>query len=184
MRVFEMKPDVETYRWLTAIEESDFNLLADLAHVSVGDAWRPIAVEWIDDDLNAGKPKSDYPTLGSTPVLSQRAVDELLDVLVENGELLPLDGDLAEKYYVYNVTRILDALDTEKSDAIWFGTGRIMMMKQYAFHGAQLEGVTIFKVPQLRVQVFATEPFVKRVESSGLTGFSFREVWRSSSASA
>lgn len=183
MRVFEMQGDAETYRWLTAIEESDFNVLADLAHVSVGDAWRPIAVEWIDDDLNAGKPKSDYPTLGSTPVLSQRAIDELMEVLVENGEILPLNGDSAEQYYVYNVTRILDALDTDKSDAIWFGPGRIMMMKRYAFRDAELEGATIFKVPQLRVQVFVTEPFVERIESSGLTGFSFREVWRSSSAS-
>lgn len=184
MRVFEMRADAETYRWLTTIVESDFNILADLAHASVGDAWRPVAVEWIDDDLNAGKPKSDYPTLGSTPALSQRAVDELMEVLVENGEILPLSGGSADRYYVYNVTRILDALDIEKSDAIWFGPGRIMMMKRYAFRDAELEGATVFKVPQLRVQVFVTEPFVRRVKNSGLTGFSFREVWQSSSASA
>jgi hypothetical protein len=179
-----MQADAERYRWLTAVDEGDFNTLADLAHVTVGDAWRPIPVEWIDDELNSGKPKSDYPTLGSTPVLSQHAVDELMDVLVENGEILPLNGDPADRYYAYNVTRILDALDTEKSDAIWFGPGRIMMMKQYAFRDTKLAGATIFKVPQLRVQVFVTEPVVNRIQSSGLTGFSFREVWKSGSAGA
>jgi hypothetical protein len=183
MRVFEMKPDAESYRWLTTRKEEDFNLLSDLVEAPPGKKWTPVAVEWIDDDLNAGKPESDYPTLGTTPVVSQRAVGELLDALIENGEVLPLDnGSSADAYYVFNVTRSIDALDESRAEVVRFGTGRIMMVKRYAFLPGALVDVSIFRVPQLRVQVFVTERFVERVRRANLTGFLFREVWNSDSA--
>ena len=173
-----MKPDVERYRWLTMRREDDFNVLADLAGTSASGSWRPLRVEWIDDDLNSRLPKGDFPTLGSTPTLSQRAVDELIDVLVENGEILPLDVATGEPCYVYNVTRTVDALDESRSDLVRFDSGRIMMVKRHAFRAPELEGVTIFKVPQLRAPVFVTEPLMKRITQSGLTGFSFRQIWQ------
>ncbi len=50
-------------------------------------------------------------------------------------------------------------------------------MKRYAFHEARLEGLSIFKVPELLLPVFATDVFVRHVHESGLTGFYFRCVW-------
>ncbi len=176
MHVFLLRPDVDTYRWLDLVDGSGFSLLAALNDGPAGQAWTPLAAEWIEDDLNEGKPKSDFPTLGTFPVFSQRAVDALLDLLVENGELLPLEVEDG-KYYIYNVTRRLDALDEEQSELMRFSTGRIMNVMRYGFQRAKLQGAAIFKVPQIRGNVFVTEPFVRRVEEVRLTGLEFSEVW-------
>ncbi|HEX2207713.1 MAG TPA: DUF1629 domain-containing protein [Longimicrobium sp.] len=175
MRIFELRPDVEGYRWLTLVRESDFNVLSDLDGSPVSTDWVALTAEWIDDDLNAGKPKSDFPTLGATPVFSQRAVDELFDVLVENGELLPLSVDDGT-YYVYNTTRIIDALDEERSSVVRFSTGEVMRIAKYVFRD-DAAFLPIFRLPQSRVKVFVTGPFVDRVKASALTGFDFRLVW-------
>jgi hypothetical protein len=176
MRIFEMRPEIEHYRWLTMAHESDFNALADLGVTGGGGRWTPPPAEWIDDDLNAGKPRSDYPPLGTTPAFSQRAVDRLRDVLEENGELLPL-ALKGEPYYVYNVTRSIDALDEDRSDLVRFSSGRIMEVRRLELRPDELCGVSIFRLPQVRGQIYARESFMKRVADSGLTGFAFREVW-------
>jgi hypothetical protein len=176
MRIFELRPDVERYRWLTLVRESDFNVLSDLDGSPVGIKWTPLATEWIDDDLNAGKPKSDFPTLGSTPVFSERAIDTLVDLLVEHGEVLPLALVDGGGYFIFNTTRTVDALDEERSSVVRFpSSGRIMRIDKYAFSGdAPL--FPIFRIPQMRSKVFVTDPFVERVTDSALTGFDFSLV--------
>ncbi len=178
MRIYELQPDGERYRSLTLVEELGFNLLADLTEPGSGRAWTPLTAEWIYDDLNAGLAKSDFPTLGSTPVFSARAVDELVDLLVENGELLPLslsDG----AYFVYRTVRLLDALDEDRSELVRFSSsGRVMRVVKYAFH-ENVSFPPVFQIPQLRVTVFVSENFVQRVMESGLTGFAFKPVWDS-----
>jgi hypothetical protein len=176
MRIFKLRSDVEGYRWLDLVDESGFDLLGELDDGPAGTLWSPLAAEWIEDDLNAGKPKSDFPTLGTTPVFSQRAIDTLLDLLIENGEILPLEVEDGN-YYVFNVTRELDAFDENRSDVVRFSTGRIMKVTRYAFHADKLHGPAIFKVPQVRGTIFVTDPFVERVEKAGLTGFEFEKVW-------
>lgn len=175
MRTFELQPDSENYRWLTLVRESDFNVLADLPDSRRENDWIPLAAEWIDDALNEGKPESDFPTLGSTPVFSRRAVDALSDMLIENGELLPLA--LANgNYFVYNTTRVIDALDEERSELVRLSTGRVMRVVKYVFH--QTVGFTpVFRIPQLRTKVFVTDRFMERVTTAGLTGFALKPVW-------
>jgi RHS repeat-associated protein len=175
MRVFELRPDVEGFRWLDLVNSGEYNILSELNDQPAGSAWKPLAAEWIEDDLNAGKPKSDFPTLGTTPVFSQRAVDALLDLLVENGELLPIrveDGT----YFVYNVTRKVHALDEDRSELVRFSTGGVMRIARYEFYPDKVEALTIFKIPQSRAKVFVTEPFVERVYDARLTGFEFTQV--------
>jgi hypothetical protein len=176
MRVFGLRPDVERFRWLDLVNSPEFNILSELNDQPAGSAWKVLSAEWIEDDLNAGKPKSDFPTLGTTPVFSQRAVDELLDLLVENGELLPLaveDGS----YFVYNVTREVDALDEDRSELVRFSTGGVMRIARYEFDPDQVEGLTIFKIPQSRAKIFVTDAFVGRVRAARLTGFDFSQIW-------
>jgi hypothetical protein len=175
MRVFELRPDVERYRWLTLVRESDFNVLSDLDGSPIATKWIPLPAEWIDDDLNAGKPQSDFPTLGTTPVFSGRAIDALVDLLVEHGELLPL-AVVNGRYFVFNATRTVDALDEERSSIVRFSTGRIMRVEKYAF-SEHVPLCPIFRIPQLRAKVFVTDPFVERATDSALTGFDFTLVW-------
>jgi len=176
MQIYQLRSNAEECRWLTLVSESDFRVLSDLNEGPIGAAWEPLPAEWIEDDLNAGKPKCDFPTLGTTPTFSQRAVDKLLDLLVENGELLPL-GLTDERYFVYNATRQVNALDEDRSELVRFSSGRIMDIKRYAFRPEQLQSATIFRLPQVRGAVFVTDRFVERVAEAGLTGFDFAEVW-------
>lgn len=176
MRIYQLHPDVESYRWLSLVDESEFGILSDLNDRSAGASWRPLAVEWIEDELNDGKPDSDFPTLGTTPVMTQRAVDSLLDLLVENGELLPLELG-STRYYAYNVTRNVDALDEGRSEIVRFSSGRVMRVSRYEFYPDRIRDLSIFKLPQLRSDVFATSVFYKRVRDAGLSGFQFTEIW-------
>lgn len=128
--------------------------------------------------MNAGKPTSDFPTLGTVPVFSERALDALLDLLVENGEILPLDC-CGEKYFAYNTTRRLDALDEERSILVRFDTGRIMDVRAYEFFPERLGTAAVFRLPQLRARSFVTDAFARRIDDAGLTGFGLRQVWSS-----
>lgn len=176
MRIYELRPDVESYRWLSLADESQFDVLSDLNDKPAGAAWRPLAIEWIEDELNNGKPESDFPTLGTTPVFSHRAVNSLLDLLVENGELLPLELN-GTTFFAYNVTRRVDALDEKRSEIVRFGSGRVMRVSRYEFYPEKVRGLSIFKLKQLRPDVFVTDVFVKRVLDAGLAGFEFSEIW-------
>lgn len=180
MRVLKLRPDVDRYRWLALVEESDARVLSNLHDGPIGAAWKPLRVEWIEEDVSTGKPKGDFPTLGTTPVFSQRAVDALLDLLLENGEILPLDIE-GESYFAYNATRTLDALDEHRSKIVPFTTGGILDVTRYVFLPEKVSQSAIFRLPQLRGRVFVSDVFANRIQSAGLTGFELVEVWSSQS---
>lgn len=117
------------------------------------------------------------------PVLSKRAVDELRDLLDENGQLFQAPSREG-KFFFYNVTTVIDALDTSRSEIEYFTQSpkyprpkRIHTVKRYEFFEAELKAATIFKVPQLWLELFVTDAFVQRVGESRLTGFDFHQVW-------
>jgi hypothetical protein len=178
MRISKLKSDVDRYRWLALANESEMRILNNLHDGPIGSAWQPIRAEWIEEDVAAGKPKSDFPTLGTTPVFSERAVDTMLELLVANGEILPLDVE-GEKYFAYNPTRTLDALDQDRSEIVRFPTGRILDVKQYVFLPDKLDGTAIFRLPLLRGSAFVTDEFAALVRQGELTGFRLVEVWSS-----
>jgi hypothetical protein len=181
MKVYELKSDVENYRWITMVREEDFDVQSEFNGTPISATWKPYAVEPILDDLNAGRSLSDFPTLGTIPTFSQRAADALLDLLVENGELLRLTSD-AGQFYAYNVTRVVDALDQERSEVKRFqSSGRIMRVVRYEFLPDRIRNLAVFKVPQLPTE-FVTDSFVRRVQEAKLDGFDFREVWSDTGA--
>jgi hypothetical protein len=176
MTVYQLKGDVEDYQWLTMVNEEDFQIAVEMDGKSVASAWRAYPVKVIDDELNAGALPSDCPTLGIIPTFSQRAVEVLRDILEAHGEILPLSAETG-RYHAYNVTRVVDALDEQKSEIVRFSDGDVMRVARYEFLPDRLYKIPIFKVPQLRAQVFVTEEFVRRVEDAGLVGFDFRRLW-------
>jgi hypothetical protein len=179
MRIHKLKSDVDRYRWLSLVNESEMRILDDLHDRPFGSAWKPLRAEWIEEDVTDGKPKSDFPTLGTTPVFSERAVETLLDLLVANGEILPLAME-GEKYFAYNPTRTLDALDQDRSVIVRFPTtGRILDIKHYVFLPDKLDGSAVFRLPMFRGRAFVTEEFAARVRDGQLTGFALVELWSS-----
>jgi len=125
-------------------------------------------------------PKGDTPGLSThIPVLSPGAVMALGELLENNGELLPISCD-GEEYFLYNVTRLIDALDETNCELERFADGTILDIDRYSFFKEALIGVVLFKVPQNALgDVYVTDSFVARVKAAKLKGFEFRLVWSS-----
>lgn len=126
-------------------------------------------------------PENDFPGEGGpsrlTPVFSERAVEGLRDFLQPNGELLPVRTPLG-KYYAFNLTKVVDALDLKRSIVV-HGTGKWKTwgIRRFFFRPKRVEGLTIFRIPQLPSSIFVTEPFVERVNQLGLNGHWLIRLW-------
>lgn len=142
----------------------------------LGAAWKELAIHAADEpDERAQLP--DFALLGLVPVFSEQAVNALRDILEANGELLPLQH-ARRKYFAYNVTTVLDALDEERSRVSRFSDGGIMSIEGYVFRPGALSEAVIFKIPQLPgAFVYVTEVFADRVRQAELLGFVFRQIW-------
>lgn len=142
------------------------------------DDWKPIPVRLVAEDEGRPLLESDSPWLGAHAlVFRRRAIDVLGDLLETHGELLPLDCAEAE-LHVFNATKVIDALDAERSSVVRFGEGRIMRVERYVFRPEALRGIHVFKIPDLRVSpTFVDEHFVERWTSAGLVGLVFDEVF-------
>lgn len=125
--------------------------------------------------------ESDFPWLGAGSLALRERAKEVLGARLEPyAELLPLELDAP--VWAVNVTKVVDALDEERSEVLRFKTSnRIMDVKRYEFRKEVVEGLLIFKIPQLRRStVFVSEEFVELVEGAGLKGLAFRFLWESS----
>ena len=136
--------------------------------------WRPMPV------VGRVNPFNDYPCLELVhPVFSRRAVDVLGDMLVANGDLLPLDTKIGE-YYLFMVQTKIDALNVQRSrftrcrkDDVATALG----IDFFDFHESMLDSATIFRIPEQPNYTLVTDRFKDRVEQAGLNGFEFAKVW-------
>jgi hypothetical protein len=170
----------EGFEWVLPVNDEDLNLFRGFDGTSKGESWTPVRVELLRKDEDGQQlAESDFPWLGAyAPVLRQRAIDALGELFAADGELLPLLCDSAN-LSVFNSLKVLDALDIERSEIVFFpDSDRIMQIRRYVFISARLRGVTMFKVPQLLSHsVYLTEATVKAVNRSKLTGVGFRLLW-------
>jgi hypothetical protein len=177
MRVYLLKPDLVRYCTFALQGEVSSTFYWEFDGRSHAINWRTITMKAADEDDNEVE-LPDFALLGVLPVFSIRAVEVLLPFLRANGELLPVRHRRAE-YMLYNVTRVSDALDEELSTLTYFeGTRKVMKIDRYVFKSSVVEGLEIFRIPQLlRGFVFVTEPIATLVASTGLTGFNLLPVW-------
>lgn len=140
--------------------------------------WRSPSMRLIRNDRGKRLAESDSPWLGSHALIfRQQALGELEALLLSYGELLPVACSEAN-LVIFNVTRMLDALDEQASGIQRLPNGRIMRITRHAFHPGIVSGVDIFKIPNLRVSpTFVSERFVERVKAAGLRGLIFDKVW-------
>jgi hypothetical protein len=125
------------------------------------------------------QPHNDYPCVNLTiPAFSRRAVDALRDFLEPNGELLPLVSPVGE-YYAYNITTVVDILDHERSDIIWFDENHdlALRIRGYECIAEKLAGLSIFRLVEMSSSTFVHQVFVDRVRQHGLQGFDFTRLW-------
>jgi len=178
MNVYVLRADLNRYRSIYYTEEDD------IIEFMRGFNGTPIGRSWTAQgkfQFNRGRlTKGDTPGLAThAPAFSLKAAKILADFLEPNGELLPITCN-DESYFVFNVTRVIDALDEAACELKLFDDGDIMDVVRFAFYPDRLKGATVFKVPQcVLMDVFVTDPFVERVKAAGLKGFTFRLVWSS-----
>jgi len=178
MRVYILDADVDSFRGIYVAGEEDW-----LEFTSRFDG-TPMKNSWTGKELfkyvPRYLPKGDTPSFhASIPVFNARAVKVLADLLEPNGELFPIRCQ-GEDFFLFNATRLVDALDEENCRLERFDDGRIMDIKRYSFFKEKLVGGAVFKLrPDPLGWVYATEPFVERVQAAGLRGFKFPLVWSS-----
>lgn len=185
MQVFSLRTDANRFQNIECIEEDALDLTYKFDGRPMLDSWRPPRFSFIRDREHASRPYSDLPSwVTHVPIFSRRAVDALQELLSGSGEILPIECPDGE-YFAFNVTHVIDALDTERSEIQWFPSSpeRIMDITRHHFRLEALHSAVIFKLPQVvLMDVFVTDPFVSRVREAGLTGFLFKKLWASDSA--
>jgi hypothetical protein len=182
---------LETYRFArkyARFQRSNPDSFPEFFPDVYGDSpWKPprLAATWQPPKLIGDvRPENDFPGEGApvalVPVFSQRAVEGLREFLEPNGELLPVLTALGT-YFAYNLTTVVDALDTENSEIFWHDIRtkkwRAREVNVFRFKPRSLDGLTIFKIPQMPVAIYVTEPFVQRVRELGLNGMWITKVW-------
>ncbi len=161
------------------MDSDDFNVFARLINcVSRVSTWRPIPMKLVSQDEGVEASYSDSPWLGEHTLIFRTPLKEALGaLLMANGELLPLvcsEADLV----VFNATRMIDALNEEESTLSRFSGGQIYWIKRYVFRPDVVDGVDIFKIPNLTVSpTFVSERFVDTWNACGLVGLDFLPVW-------
>lgn len=181
MTVYRLDPDNEHFHNFALVEEGAAAIYRRFDGGPLRAEWKPLEIMAVDTDDELAL-LGDHALLGTIPVLSERAVDALADVLQANGELLPLIFR-RKPYFALNVTTVTDALDESRSKVHRFSSGRVMAIDEFAFRPERVRALTIFKIPELpRGFVFVTDTFVDRVRTAGLQGFDFHEVWHDGAA--
>jgi hypothetical protein len=134
------------------------------------------------DAFQSNLPKSDFPAyLPSTAFLSARAVDRLRPILLACGEILPIDlTNDHDIFYLFNVTRVINAVDMQRSEFMELPSGSIGPCELLVFNPALIPSdAFFFKNTQMgpATRIFATEQAVAAVLRVNLTGYEFRLAW-------
>jgi hypothetical protein len=118
------------------------------------------------------------------PIISDRAVKCLYDLLEPNGELLEINYDSGEgqNFFIYNTTCVLDILDTERSNLDEYPKKENIFFREDLLSEST---PAIFLLEQRKsgktIWLFATDRFVDRVKNNNLTGFAFEKFYSDSS---
>lgn len=175
MRVFRLTQD-HRYSGLAFAREEDAWLFDRFDGSPMASSWPVVSVVPSDEEPLEVE-RSDFWTLGTIPVFSERAVRICQEVLTQHGELLPLNAEWGT-IHALNVTVVRDALDEAGSALTRFSSGEVMNISRFEFRSELISDVELFKIPQKpRAFVMTTELFVARVREAALLGFDFKELW-------
>jgi len=144
--------------------------------------WEALEMEFLTKFENGAiRDYSDFPWCGEhVLILRPRALEALRPAFEDYGEFLPLR--CSEPLWLFNVTTVIDALDEERSQIVWFDEGGILDIEKYEFLQDRIGGAEIFKLQErddgVHVSsIFLQEPMVRRIGALGRKGVAFEMVW-------
>lgn len=123
----------------------------------------------------------DFPFF-MVPVVSSKAYNLLKEYFGNSTEIFPFAFNKKYgQFYFINVINILNVLDVKNSKIKYFSDGNIMRIENFVFISEILsKNTNIFKVQGIeRGEVFVNEETKQLIESAGLEGFIFTQVWDS-----
>lgn len=162
--------------WIFPVDEDHFEMFFAMNGKVISN-WNPSVME-INREINYEERfSSDFPWLGKhVPFLRKPVVEALGHSLLKYGQLLPVRG---EEVWLFNVTTVLDALDHERSQIVYFDDGDILAIERHVFDRGRIGTAEVFKLPMRASPVFVTDSFVEQVRSAELRGVSFKALWSS-----
>ena len=137
--------------------------------------WKVPDVHW-----NPGQPGArvvDFPFFAYGALLCSHSAWCILEPnLVTEVEILPVEVE-GLHYHLLNPLQIIDCLDEEQGQFLRYKTGRVTDIDHYVFDEAKLNGVYLFKTPELtRTSLYATQAFREIIEEHLLEGLEFRDL--------
>jgi hypothetical protein len=169
----------EGYELCHPIDDSDFFTIAELCNgAALAKTWKPLEMKLVRVDYGKQLRESDSPWLESSILIVRpRVIWALGPLLRTYGELLPLNCVGAE-LWLYNVTRVIDALDEAASTIRRLRDGRATLIARPAFHKEAIENNDVFKISRpKRHSIYCSQHFVDLWRAAGLTGLEFKHVW-------
>ena len=189
MKIYLLERDAENYRWLEYknifVDYNGYRVsLFDYfhAHVTAGISMagfnERIECKTIRDKKN--RILGDYPHF-ALPAISSRAKEVLEKHLEGLVEIFPLDAGKWGTYYFLNIMNVLDVLDTEESTMKMLPSGLILNISKYIFTPEIInQNTRLFKIENdKRGPIYINEETKQLIESAGLEGFIFTQVWDS-----
>jgi hypothetical protein len=181
MQVGSIRGDSDNFQHLVSDEPGAIEKCQSLYGSPLGTSWNPAKFKLATRGRRNKKLlETDFPGgfVGSL-FLSARAAKCLAVELDGKGELLPIRCD-AGRFFLFNVTNVTDVLNLRDSKLEYFGSGRLMDIREYQFSEELVKDETIFRLPYFEAQEhFVTDRFWTRVVECGLVGLDFRLRWTS-----
>ena len=176
MKIYELLAKPDNYDPLVLPRYEDYTIDDTLDGTPRLQNWTALKMRYYSEFEGKDLPKGDFPAFSLVPIFPPHTVKALSDLIEGMGELLPINVS-GRPFYMFNVTKVLDCLDHDKSEINSFyegGVKRIISIDKYIFHEECIGQVPIFKIPEsLEGYVFVTQVFVDRVNEIGLKGFRF-----------
>lgn len=171
MRIWKFNADLNHFDTIAPVGEDDWDLEFCKGE-PMGKTWIPLHFEYLEN-----RRKGDSPGF-SEPVLSERALTVLSPIISTFTEILPIFVE-KEKFYLLNVTTVLDCIDYDNSRFETFpDSKKIMWFESYSFRPDRIRGIHIFKISdEPKCNPFVSDDFRDAVIANKLKGFHFEEVW-------
>lgn len=183
MKIFRVEYDVNKYQSILSEDDSIWStdrLIFDGR--AKYNSWLPPAVYY----PNPLKKLGDFVYLcPGTLVFNEKARKACATFFEMSGEILPLPHEEAP-LFALNVTECWNVLDQNKTEWQYDRSGTIKLhILNFFFHRHRIPEVPLFKIPEtVRGDIYTVEgmkapedEFKYTVESNGLKGLIFEEVW-------
>ncbi|MBL0872206.1 hypothetical protein HLB02_02255 [Serratia nevei] len=136
--------------------------------------YTPVMLELRSNDTGKRNYQFDFSSaLSPFFVLSENVLDELGDILLPRGQVLPVLTESKRKtFWGYYPTNVLSGCFDRENSLFRESEGKFLIRKP-ALNADKITDDYLFSIEEDIGRVFVTEAFRQRVEGSGLLGFDF-----------